>query len=157
MTSSPLGVNDTTDKIWYLFPNDILNLYFGNLLKHYDRPICDNCADAILYFALGGENSGVLFHHHAPGFSEVLHGTKRWALYPPDKKPPKVENPLQSMATWFEQVVPSLPPDQKPYECVVQAGEMIYFPENWYHATLNQANYTASVSSFIVDGNFFTK
>ena len=37
-----------------------------------------------LSFGIGRKYSGVSFHLHGPGYSEVLHGQKRWYLYNPD-------------------------------------------------------------------------
>merc|ERR1712070_526107 len=42
----------------------------------------DNVA---LSFGIGRKYSGVSFHLHGPGYSEVLHGQKRWYLYDPDE------------------------------------------------------------------------
>jgi hypothetical protein len=37
---------------------------------------------------------------------------------------------------------------QKPWECTIHEGEMIYFPDGWHHATINLERYTVFVSSF---------
>ena len=31
--------------------------------------------------------TGVPFHFHGPGFAEVIHGAKRWFLYPFEERP----------------------------------------------------------------------
>ena len=33
-------------------------------------------------------------------------------------------------------------------ECTISFGEALYFPSQWYHATLNLDKYTAFVSTF---------
>ena len=40
------------------------------------------------------------------------------------------------------------PSTKKPWECTINAGEMIYFPDQWHHATINLSPYTVFVSSF---------
>jgi len=48
------------------------------------------------------------------------------------------------------------PSSKKPWECTVSRGEMIYFPDHWYHATINLEKYTVFVSSFTTetDGSY---
>ena len=40
------------------------------------------------------------------------------------------------------------PSMKKPWECTINAGEMLYFPDQWHHATINNSPYTVFVSSF---------
>jgi hypothetical protein len=40
------------------------------------------------------------------------------------------------------------PSKKKPWECTINAGEMLYFPDQWHHATINLSPYTVFVSSF---------
>jgi hypothetical protein len=35
-----------------------------------------------------------------------------------------------------------------PYECTIKPGELIYFPAQWYHSTLNLDKYTTFMSTF---------
>ena len=68
--------------------NDTLYLFGGNygapwlsLLEEYALPGCGTCLDqdnAAVSFGVGGLLSGVSWHRHGPGFSEVFHGAKRW-------------------------------------------------------------------------------
>lgn len=43
------------------------------------------------------------------------------------------------------------PSSKKPWECTVSRGETIYFPDHWYHATINLEKYTVFVSSFTTE------
>mmetsp|Transcript_11962 Transcript_11962/g.26052 ORF Transcript_11962/g.26052 Transcript_11962/m.26052 type:complete len:413 (-) Transcript_11962:464-1702(-) len=45
------------------------------------------------------------------------------------------------------------PSNKKPWECTINAGEMIYFPDGWHHATINLERYTVFVSSFTTEHN----
>ncbi|XP_027280891.1 jmjC domain-containing protein 8 isoform X3 [Cricetulus griseus] len=82
-----------------------------------------------------GAGSGVPFHWHGPGFSEVIYGRKRWFLYPPEKTPEF--HPNKTTLAWLQEIYPSLAPSARPLECTIQAGEALYFPDRWWHATLN--------------------
>lgn len=42
----------------------------------------------------------------------------------------------------------------RPYECTLDPGDMIYFPDRWYHATINCDPYTAFVSTFTSDHQY---
>ncbi|KAI6076746.1 JmjC domain-containing protein 8 isoform X1 [Aix galericulata] len=110
-----------------------------------------------------GSGSGVPFHWHGPGYSEVIFGRKvseegagnrpprpggfgegelrlcgvsqRWFLYPPDKTPHF--HPNETTLAWLQHTYPTLPPAERPLECTVRPGEILYFPDRWWHATLN--------------------
>lgn len=43
------------------------------------------------------------------------------------------------------------PSTKKPWECTINAGEMLYFPDQWHHATINLSPYTVFVSSFTTE------
>ncbi|XP_005391678.1 PREDICTED: jmjC domain-containing protein 8 isoform X2 [Chinchilla lanigera] len=93
-----------------------------------------------------GAGSGVPFHWHGPGFSEVIYGRKHWFLYPPEKTPEF--HPNKTTLTWLRDIYPSLAPSEKPLECTIQAGEVLYFPDRWWHATLN-LDTTVFISTFL--------
>ncbi|XP_070559807.1 uncharacterized protein [Ptychodera flava] len=95
----------------------------------------DELDDSI--FFLGASESGVSFHKHADAWNGVVFGRKRWFLYPPDKTPPGGVWPGYSSLDWFKNVYPLLDEDDKPLECVQEAGEILYIPESFYHGTLN--------------------
>jgi hypothetical protein len=47
-----------------------------------------------------------------------------------------------------ESVSTDSPSTKKPWECTINSGELIYFPDQWHHATINLDRYTVFVSSF---------
>lgn len=125
---------------------------------------------------IGGEFSGVSFHFHGPGFSEALIGRKRWFLYAPEYEPiggfAGMVN--QTVAAWVKSdtfgsvarrdkalIDANLPfrlpfpsEDERPgtlkfYDCTIGKGEVLYFPSQWHHATLNLDEYTYFVSTFL--------
>ncbi|XP_046893350.1 jmjC domain-containing protein 8 isoform X2 [Hypomesus transpacificus] len=86
-------------------------------------------------FGIAGPGTGVPFHWHGPGYSEVIYGRKRWFLYPPDKAPHF--HPNHTTLSWVRDVSPHLPEEERPLQCTIQPGEVLYFPDRWWHATLN--------------------
>ena len=107
-------------------------------------------------FGVGGKLSGVPFHFHGGGFSEVMHGRKRWWLYKDKIQFNGNETQLQWLHKFYPKVtnnkniVPttSQPLHSEMLECTISFGEALYFPSQWYHATLNLDKYTAFVSTF---------
>ena len=115
-----------------------------------------------LSFGIGNVGSGVQWHVHGPGFSEAIHGKKHWIL---SKDKPLNYHPDQTSRNWMEYVYTSLaedesksssPPSQKYYECTLHPGDLIYFPDMWWHATINLDRYTAFVSTFTQEHLFVT-
>ncbi|XP_059203070.1 jmjC domain-containing protein 8 [Centropristis striata] len=86
-------------------------------------------------FGIAGAGTGVPFHWHGPGFSEVIYGRKRWFLYPPDREPHF--HPNRSTLSWLTETYPNLNGDEAPLECTIRPGEVLFFPDRWWHATLN--------------------
>ncbi|XP_076449955.1 jmjC domain-containing protein 8-like [Babylonia areolata] len=86
-------------------------------------------------FGMAGAGTGVPFHFHGPGFGEVVFGRKRWFLLPPDKTPHF--HPNKTTLQWLYEDYDELHPLEKPLECTINQGEVIYFPDRWWHGTLN--------------------
>ncbi|XP_027466525.1 jmjC domain-containing protein 8 isoform X3 [Zalophus californianus] len=110
---------------------------WASLFQHYSPPPFSLLGTTTAYsFGIAGAGSGVPFHWHGPGFSEVIYGRKRWFLYPPEKTPEF--HPNKTTLAWLQDVYPTLTSSARPLECTVQAGEQVlYFPDRWWHATLN--------------------
>lgn len=52
----------------------------------------------------------------------------------------------------MQQIYPTATP--KPYECTLHPGDAIYFPNQWWHATINLDRYTAFISTFTTEHNY---
>jgi len=84
-------------------------------------------------FSLGPPNAGAYFHAHSAAWNAVIHGSKRWFLFPP---PASNYGPKHgSMVDWVQSVYPTL--TQRPVECVQKAGEILFIPTGWFHGVLN--------------------
>lgn len=91
--------------------------------------------EPVLSFGLAGPGTGVPFHIHGPTFAETIFGRKRWFLYPPEAEPQF--HPDVTTLHWVSHTYPNLKEEDKPFECTLSPGEVIYFPDRWWHATLN--------------------
>lgn len=122
------------DTLYFFGDNNFTE--WGPLFQHYVPPPFRIPGTSPAYsFGIAGSGSGVPFHWHGPGFSEVIFGRKRWFLYPPDKTPHF--HPNETTLAWLQHTYPTLPPAQRPLECTLRPGEVLYFPDRWWHATLN--------------------
>ncbi|XP_068434152.1 jmjC domain-containing protein 8 [Clinocottus analis] len=118
------------------FFGDINRTEWRPLLDQYQSPpyVLPQTSEA-LSFGIAGPGSGVPFHWHGPGFSEVIYGRKRWFLYAPHQEPHF--HPNRSTLSWVTETYPLLPEAEAPLECTISPGEVLYFPDRWWHATLN--------------------
>ena len=159
-----------SNESWYLFGETYTKEWHDAILQYYVLPPCATCQNdnVALSFGIGNAGSGVQWHTHGPGFSEAVHGRKHWILHPPTtRRPTNIHNnsnssnfheiPIdgyhkdQSSRYWMEYVYPSIPRDIRNryyYECTLDPGDLIYFPNHWWHATINLDRYTAFISTF---------
>eukprot|EP00472_Partenskyella_glossopodia_P002916 CAMPEP_0197523392 /NCGR_PEP_ID=MMETSP1318-20131121/8332_1 /TAXON_ID=552666 /ORGANISM="Partenskyella glossopodia, Strain RCC365" /LENGTH=265 /DNA_ID=CAMNT_0043076069 /DNA_START=128 /DNA_END=925 /DNA_ORIENTATION=+ len=143
VVSKPHTVHKSANESLYMF-GDNYQPWLEELLLGYDRvPFGENQA---LSFGIGAHLSGVPFHMHGPGFSEVLSGSKRWFLYPRGMVPEF--DPEKTTLNWFYERYEEQREKGHLYECVISPGEVLYFPYGWYHATLNIGAETVFISTF---------
>eukprot|EP00931_Biecheleriopsis_adriatica_P000300 TRINITY_DN100319_c0_g1_i1.p1 TRINITY_DN100319_c0_g1~~TRINITY_DN100319_c0_g1_i1.p1 ORF type:complete len:484 (+),score=90.11 TRINITY_DN100319_c0_g1_i1:59-1453(+) len=79
-------------------------------------------------FYLGPPNSGAPMHFHKEALNVLAYGRKRWFLLPPERA---VYSKVP-VADWMKagRAEGSL-------ECVQEAGDVLFVPSRWAHATLN--------------------
>ncbi|XP_019504122.1 PREDICTED: jmjC domain-containing protein 8 isoform X1 [Hipposideros armiger] len=122
------------DTLYFFGDNNFTE--WASLFRHYSPPTFGLLGTTPAYsFGIAGAGTGVPFHWHGPGFSEVIYGRKRWFLYPPEKTPKF--HPNKTTLSWLRDMYPALTPSAQPLECTIQPGEVLYFPDRWWHATLN--------------------
>jgi len=142
VTKNAVKINDRADRTYYMF-GDNYEPWLDGLLENYDKvPFGE---DHALSFGVGAMMSGVPFHFHGPGFSEVISGRKRWFIYPPGYLPSF--EPNRTTIQWLNERYRGSD-DNELKECTIHPGEVLYFPDGAYHATLN-LDTTVFVSSFI--------
>jgi len=137
----------------------------------------DNASVAYSY-GVGGPLSGVPYHIHGPGWSESIYGRKKWFLSPPMFVPVfngnetaaraamrfkangnkakfkmktmnmngKNENKKMKNKNGFD--VDKYGNEKKVLACVVHPNQAVYFPDRWWHATLN-LDESVFISSFV--------
>ena len=98
-------------------------------------------AEAPLRLALGQSASGIPFHRHTSGYSELAAGRKRWTIYPPRAFETIADRysfePSRGHLRWLKDVLPKLPHEMAPLECIQDVGDILFIPGGWWHATLN--------------------
>ena len=107
-------------------------------------------------FYLGPAGSGAPLHWHVDAVNLLAHGRKRWFLAPPAA----AAFSTVPAGAWLDQL------DQlrngsgaldelveaAPFECVQEAGDALYVPTNWGHATINVEESIGIAHEFHVRG-----
>eukprot|EP00026_Physarum_polycephalum_P002264 Phypoly_transcript_02270.p1 GENE.Phypoly_transcript_02270~~Phypoly_transcript_02270.p1 ORF type:complete len:908 (+),score=182.89 Phypoly_transcript_02270:120-2726(+) len=119
------------------------------------------------WFVMGPQHSGAPWHTDPAGTSAwnaLIHGKKRWLLYPPGDLPPGVIPSLAPTGEhvfisppsllWLLEVYPQLAEDEKPIECIQNPGEVIFVPAGWWHMVLNLEESIAVTQNYANDCNF---
>jgi len=88
--------------------------------------------------SLGGASTGLAFHSHGSSWLTVVHGVKLWLLYPPGGIPQTgVEAELLSFKEPSELYSKLSQLQNPPTVCSLSAGQTLFLPSGWHHATLN--------------------
>ena len=116
------------------------------------------------YLLWGGAGAGSRWHvdpYGTDAWNALLSGRKRWAFWPPGATPPGVEivprlvsasrtlwTTEPAAADWFSQAPP-------PGAQIVtqEAGDVVYIPAGWWHATLCEASCVAVTQNVIFAHN----
>ena len=85
---------------------------------------------------VGGPGSGAPLHYHTDAWNVVAWGRKHWWLLPPAAGAYSSE-PAASWAKRSEAAFARLGVGGAPFECVQQAGDVLFVPAGWAHAVLN--------------------
>lgn len=129
-------------------------------------------------YGVGGPLSGVPYHIHGPGWSESIYGRKKWFLSPPMFEPVFNGNETAARAAMRFKAngnkakfkmktmnmngkndnkkmknkngidVDKYGNEKKVLACVVHPNQAVYFPDRWWHATLN-LDESVFISSFV--------
>lgn len=94
---------------------------------------------------IGSLGSGAQWHNHGPGFCEALHGRKHWLLVEKDR--PTGYDKDRTARHWFEYEYTKYS-EEHLWECTLHPGDAIYFPNRFWHTTVNLDPYIAFVTTF---------
>eukprot|EP00055_Hartaetosiga_balthica_P015073 m.86761 g.86761 ORF g.86761 m.86761 type:complete len:768 (-) comp8771_c0_seq2:285-2588(-) len=103
-------------------------------------------------FYLGPAGSGAPMHVHSGAWNALVFGRKRWYLVPPAHAFYSIEHPRD----FVEEVLPGLKTAKAVLECVQESGDVLFVPEMWSHAILNEAESIGFASEFAWGGNVFS-
>lgn len=131
----PQNIYTPANETFYMFGDNDYEEWKDLLDEYIHPPFKIPRHHPALSFGVAGPGSGVPFHFHGPGFAEAIHGRKRWFLTKPTVKPEF--HPNKTTLQWFMEDYPRVKNEVELYECTIRPGEVIYFPDKWWHATLN--------------------
>jgi len=116
--------------------------------------------------SMGPSGEGLPLHAHLRTWQAQVAGKKLWLLSEPGSLPPgwSLTHPQQLV----QEVIPSIRGDSeaaKLWRCILGPGDVIYFPDYWWHGTLNIGDsvsvggehVAASVKSVLRDEQRFDK
>lgn len=145
----PQKLDTPANETFYFFGDNDVDEW-SDLFDEYKKPPYEIPLHmSALSFGLAGPGTGVPFHFHGPGFAETFYGRKRWFLTAPDVKPEF--HPNKTTLQWFFDDYPRVKQQMDILECTLRPGEVIYFPDKWWHATLN-LDTTVFMSTFLSPG-----
>ncbi|ESO00851.1 hypothetical protein HELRODRAFT_82533, partial [Helobdella robusta] len=142
----PQGLQDRGNETFYWFGDNNHTEWSEVFAAYHPPPLHIPKMSPAFSYGLAGAGTGVPFHFHGPGFSEVIYGSKRWFLYPFEMTPEF--DPNSTTLHWVVEKMPFLPDGMLPLDCTIKPGEALYFPDRWWHATLN-VNTSVFISTFL--------
>ena len=133
-----------SNKAWYWFgqnPEFAADEDWQNLQNSYVGPPFPGKAMQV-DFGIGSRGSGAAFHMHGSTFAEMFIGRKRWFLFAIDPRYDHTKSQQHWLNTIYKERWGQLSAFEGcklgwdcPFECTVGVGEVLYFPEFWYHST----------------------
>jgi hypothetical protein len=146
-----LSTHHLANETFYMFGHNDGRSPWKALNAQYNIPPCGPICEGkgTKTVGIGGRHSGTSWHIHGPAFSEVLVGRKRWLIYPSNISPDMQLAANTTMGAWVRDILPGLKERSRIYDCVIEPGDLLYFPHGLYHATLNLDPYNAFMSFFV--------
>eukprot|EP00163_Fabomonas_tropica_P025616 TRINITY_DN446_c0_g2_i11.p1 TRINITY_DN446_c0_g2~~TRINITY_DN446_c0_g2_i11.p1 ORF type:complete len:670 (+),score=96.30 TRINITY_DN446_c0_g2_i11:180-2189(+) len=130
---------DKTTEPWILFDQgmsteqpeflaDYRTPSYFRLCGQYTRP----------QISVGSYGSGAPFHSHVSAWNAVIYGRKRWFVVPPGVAKLRDVETSQQPLSWFQDGnYQQLREAGDVQECVQHAGDVVFVPRLWSHATIN--------------------
>lgn len=123
------------------------------------------------WLVVGPERSGSIFHidpNQTNAWNGLIRGRKKWIFYPPGVAPPgvtmsedgaDVTEPISTgewcLAFWKYHEEARNHPDvhKRPLEAILEAGELIFVPHNWWHMVINIEYSVAITHNYVSSSN----
>ncbi len=123
------------------------------------------------WLIIGPKRSGSMFHidpNQTHAWNAVISGRKKWIFYPPENKPPGVQTSsdgadatmpvstgewLLSFWHFHKQAQRNPNVSLRPLECIVNPGELIFVPHNWWHMVINLDESIALTHNYVSSTN----
>ena len=95
--------------------------------------------------SVGGPDAGLTLHFHGQTWLSLLRGVKLWFLLPPggvDDHPEGASLLFARPSAWADKarLFAARGGARAPHVCEQRAGDVVYVPSLWYHATLNDGD-----------------
>ena len=84
---------------------------------------------------LGAANTGLSWHQHSQAYNVAMYGARHWFLAAPHNTMNQVQSTFDWLREW--QAPPVEERDERVMRCEQRAGDLIYVPQQWWHATLS--------------------
>ena len=141
----PVTLASAADRTWYLFGDTLPTPEWAPLHATFSVPLDAARDEPVVAWGIGGRHSGVPFHRHGAVYAATVLGRKRWWLAPPHREPAFDGNATQLAYASAHAAADA----DGVVACTVEAGESIYVPPMWWHATLNLEAYNAFTTVFV--------
>lgn len=123
------------------------------------------------WLIIGPKRSGSMFHidpNQTNAWNAAIKGRKKWIFYPPGETPPGVMTssdgaeatmPLSTgewlLAFWpfHRQALKNKEILKRPLECILNPGELIFVPHNWWHMVINLDESIALTHNYVSSSN----
>lgn len=171
MLKDLVGSMNPNDSARFVFDTEILrripqlkqDVHIPSIFNDWDSIELETQGKMWHMLSLGPSRSGLPFHNHGKTWLAVVHGMKKWFVYPLGyNSPTSLQtdfDPSKSVFDWFIQEFPLLlnypkpslkdvqehrPLDMtmnsdgyRPFECLQKPGEVLFLPSQWSHLTMN--------------------
>ena len=122
----------------YVFDSTVLHAH-PDLRSDCPPPALLHHARIVLsQFFIGDSSTGSFPHFHGHALNILVHGQKQWYFFPP----PVAHFNVKSISRWLKDDWPHVAARGGAAgvgQCVQEAGDAVYVPQNWGHAVFNTA------------------
>jgi hypothetical protein len=122
----------------YVFDSTVLRAH-PDLRSDCPPPsILHHARTVLSQFFIGDSGTGSFPHFHSHALNMLVHGQKQWYVFPP----PVAHFNVKSISRWLKDDWPLVAARGGAAgvgQCVQEAGDAVYVPQNWGHAVFNSA------------------